>query len=581
MDQASRLRQHDNVQQQISAFEKLLQHAINRFSTEKLYVKLRTLTRVVGRLPVYAARSTVSLPDTGRLSSVRQLRDILDGADATTFSELGREEERQLLTYFQRFYGDIDYLRRLKKQFDYKIYRCLYEYYYDPGQELTEGDSGSEEPNDDSPSQDFGVIDVAFDERSDKEKLAYAVRELYNLNAKWDALLREEPLHMDCFDQDSYHEIVQFSQSSAFEPLLRLVPDIFVRAYKSVELAKIWWTAANKVYDFLPREHVHVSEYDSIVEQLRSDVEQMEEEVRTQEALLASLEHDLRMLKTRENRCNVLGGEYDSVEARMKRASEQYGELMERRRRVLERLKLLDRGTSTYRSAQVDVRKLNGQLDLARQQHEQLSFKFDIIKQDFTLELELRPEFIRYVADVKEKMSEAKEAVAEVKQRKRTSEKRLALFRTNRERMRQIMTKHLRSASAGGAQDGDVRHEAASERQTSPTGAPTDESDGSDNQHTPLNQWSLDTSARNGFGECTPPISRGSVGTDSSEDVTSRSLPKTVAVSSQLPRQPLHASDQRAVHVKQYSSTSTPGVVRRKRGKRTLQTKHRSTADIN
>lgn len=580
MDEASRLQQHDNVQQQISAFEKLLQHAINRFSKEKLFQKLRTLTRVVDRSPAYDEGTTAGLPPGGRLSSLRQLRHTLDRADSGTFSELGAEEEKQLLTYFQRFFGDIDYLRRLKQQFDVKIYRCLYEYYYDPERDSTEDDDVGDDTNSDAPvrhgsssTQDLGPVDVAFDTRSDEQKLSYAVRELYNVNTKWDDLFREEHLHMESFDPDSYHEIVQFSQYSKFEPLLRLVPDIFVRAYKSVELAKIWWTASNKVYGFLPREHASASEYESSVEQLRTDIAQMAAEIRNQEALLASLARNLRMLRTRENRCNVLGGEFDNVETLKNRASQQYSDLLERRRRVLERLKSLDRGTAAYRSTQMDVRKLDGQLDTARHQLEELSFKFDIIKQDFSLELELRPEFIRYVADVKEKMSEAEDIVAEVRDRKRTNEKRLALVRTNCERMRQIMTRYLHAASPGVHTDG---RDGGAAVNGGPTPACRRQlSSAAEDYGNPHSSWDhtagvapLCTSTRDGCRESSSPISRVSFSTDSNGDVKSCSLPGKEIVSNQFPRETLDTNESDPAHVNHHSPTSRRAVVRRKRGKR-------------
>ena len=41
MDGETVLKQHDNLHRQIAAFEKLLQHAMNKFSREKLYGMLK------------------------------------------------------------------------------------------------------------------------------------------------------------------------------------------------------------------------------------------------------------------------------------------------------------------------------------------------------------------------------------------------------------------------------------------------------------------------------------------------------------------------------------------------------------
>ena len=581
MDDASRLRQHDNVQQQISAFEKLLQHAINRFSKEKLYQKLRTLSSAIGGLLPGTYEKNGESTVSERLSSLRQLRDILDTAASGIFSELGVTEERLFLDYFQRFFVDIDYLRQLKKQFDNKIYRCLYEYYYD--MELDEAsidDTSSDDANTDAANKHIGSsTNASFEDRSYEEKLAYAIRDMYAVNTKWDALFRDEPLHMDSFDQDSYHEIVQFSHCSQFEPLLRLVPDIFVRAYKSIELAKTWWTAANNVYGFLPRQQAaNSSEYQITVDQLVRDIAQLSKEILSQEALMASLKQDMLMLKKRENRCIVLGGEYDKIEERKNRAYEHYNLLLERRRRLIERLEGVDEDTSTYRSTQIDVRKLDDKLTVARLQQEQLSFQFDIVKQDFCLELELRPEFIRYVADVKGKISEADDAVAEARHRKKANEKRLALIRTNSERMRHIMTKHVHVAVSDNyvshkkKHDGAVVHNAGSIALHK--GQIRHEFDDCDNTHAASGQTAdlppLSISNKNECGEDNSTSSCASISSDFNWDNISSSSRNNL--NKQL-HQTVDSSEPPSTPDIHYSPTLKPAIDSQKRNKRNTQAK--------
>ena len=581
MDQASRLRQHDNVQQQISAFEKLLQHAISRFSKEKLYQKLRTLSSALGGFLPDTGRNAVEPTTSGRLSSLRQLRDILDTAASGVFSELGITEERLFLDFFQRFFVDIDYLRQLKKQFDNKIYRCLYEYYYDMElDEATIDDTSSDNTNTDPAKTHIGSsTNAPFDEKSYEEKLEYAIREMHTVNTKWDALFREEPLHMDSFDQDSYHEIVQFSHCSQFEPLLRLVPDIFVRAYKSIELAKTWWTAANNVYGFLPRQQAaNASEYQIAVDQLVSDIAELSEEIRRQESLMASLKQDMLMLKKRENRCIVLGGEYDKIEERKNRAYEHYNVLLERRRRLIERLESLDEDTSTYRSTQMDVRKLDDKLTVARQQQEQLSFQFEIVKQDFCLELELRPEFIRYVADVKGKMTEAEDAVSDARHRKKANEKRLALMRTNSERMRHIMTKHVHVAvcdnyvSQKKEHDGALVHNGRSI--ALPRGQIRREFDDFENTHAVSSHTAdlppLCIPTKHERREDSSSSSCVSISSDVNWDNTSRSSQDNL---NKHLRETMDASKPHPTPDKHYSPAPKPAIASRKRIKRNRQAK--------
>ena len=97
-------------------------------------------------------------------------------------------------------------------------------------------------------SEDGDDDDVpeVFNNMSPKEKLMHSVRQMYNLNRKWERILNSEVIDVTAFDSDSHYEVSRFTLK-ACEAVIRLVPDVFVKAYRSINLAKIWWTQANKV----------------------------------------------------------------------------------------------------------------------------------------------------------------------------------------------------------------------------------------------------------------------------------------------------------------------------------------------
>ena len=304
MDGANRLRQHDNIHRQMAAFEKLLQHANSRFSKEKLYQMLMVLLRGIPKMrQPHRPKSELTFI-AEKITSVGQIRELISRLQNEKRRGIQREEEVHLVKYFETFFRDLDYLRSLKKYFDERIYCCLYEYFYDPESDVTSLDMNQPDinhaneqlplSNDDQEHQQSSQINqhnnnynnrqkftetnttiasskspifaltemnkynendaainktvpISVDQMSCKEKLSHAVRELYVLNDKWDYLLSDADLSRVYFDPDSHYELLQFQDQSNFELVFRLIPDIFVKAYKAIELAKLWWTNANKV----------------------------------------------------------------------------------------------------------------------------------------------------------------------------------------------------------------------------------------------------------------------------------------------------------------------------------------------
>ena len=73
------------------------------------------------------------------IKSLVQLHNILHGVTQEAKNTVNPIDSNvQLLRYFDAFYDDVDYLRKLKKYFDEKIYTCLYDYFYDPADDPVE-----------------------------------------------------------------------------------------------------------------------------------------------------------------------------------------------------------------------------------------------------------------------------------------------------------------------------------------------------------------------------------------------------------------------------------------------------------
>ena len=106
-------------------------------------------------------------------------------------------------------------------------------------------DSGHVSEEADDEVSDTGMD--AFHSLTPKGKLSQAVKDMYKLNQKWERILNTDLIDPRDYDSDSHYEVSKYTDLKWCDLIIRLVPDVFVKAYKSINLARIWWTQANKV----------------------------------------------------------------------------------------------------------------------------------------------------------------------------------------------------------------------------------------------------------------------------------------------------------------------------------------------
>ena len=435
MDGATKWKKHDSLQKQISAYEKLLQHCMNKFSKEKLYQMLKLVTQGI---PPLKGPGTIRSLEITKISSIAELREIVDlFPNKNKTGRLEKEEETHLMKYFDTFFNDLEYLQEMKQYFDEKIYWCLYEYYYDP-------------------MEDKGNVHIAPEEELDVEvmdesdKLAYAVRKLYYINKFWDKIFTEGEFDVKYFDPDSFHELLQFANINDFEIILRLIPDIFVKSYKSVELAKLWWTQANILYPQLPLKRNTPKSFQKLAESLEEKIVQLDSDIDKEEELLMVHESDLKALEGRESRFSELSHSCEEIEIRKNELGRQYNEFLVQRKSFSEEIDYLKEGTTKHRRISSALDKLSIQIPTTAEQLKLLSYNYDILQEDFQIELEVRPTVIRYVEGLREKVMALEESIRGKLTSKRVAEKQLELLRTNTQRMREIMRKHIQDTTYRG-----------------------------------------------------------------------------------------------------------------------------------
>ncbi|XP_070565429.1 chromosome partition protein Smc-like isoform X2 [Ptychodera flava] len=244
---ASRQAQNAMMQKQVTAFEKLVKHGISKFSKEKLH---RMLTEIT--------------PRDVKLMSFSELREVIE--KATNKPGLAESDAAAITKYFNAFFNDIEYLKKMKSHYDERIYSVLHEFFYDPVvEDILSSPAGQHKSSRQTKRKDnilkrlnrYAIGDralsgPAFEELlEDCDNLSRIMSDLRDLNEQWQMLLDDDEIDGNIFDDESAHELLSFDDYKHFEHIFMFVPDVLTKSYNAIELAKLWWVTAEKIHNAL------------------------------------------------------------------------------------------------------------------------------------------------------------------------------------------------------------------------------------------------------------------------------------------------------------------------------------------
>jgi len=211
------------------------------------------------------------------VTSLAQLKILVNGLRSGGPQRGGtqREQRREIVGYFERFFADLDRLRDLKRYFHERIYACLYEHYYRP-----DGDEAVSPPSTIDPDNGSGsgrplatVLDQSDNDapsRLNGRPMSEIVQQLWTLDREWDQVLSEEDTDMveiflaiihcrrdrpdgslmiqDNRDMVEIDDEPRTDEEERFAKIISIVPNWVEFGFKALQLAKIWWTTANRIY---------------------------------------------------------------------------------------------------------------------------------------------------------------------------------------------------------------------------------------------------------------------------------------------------------------------------------------------
>jgi len=196
----------------------------------------------------YVCGAQENTTDVTSLSELKHLVNRLRSGRPQRGS-IQREEDLAVINYFKRFFDDLDRLRSLKRYFHERIYACLYEHYYKQNNDGSVSPTTSTIFPDDRVSSGRPLATVLDQSDNDAPSsltgrpLSEIVHELWTLNRDWDRVLSGEDKAMVEIDNDPQ------TDEKRFVNITSIVPNWVEFGFKALQLAKIWWTTANRMYN--------------------------------------------------------------------------------------------------------------------------------------------------------------------------------------------------------------------------------------------------------------------------------------------------------------------------------------------
>ncbi|XP_033762747.1 uncharacterized protein LOC117344196 [Pecten maximus] len=456
------------------------------------------------------------------ITSLKQVRDIIKGLELIEAGD-GKLTDRQIvaLRHYATFAKDLAYLCESKTYFYDNIYWSLLQDFYDPNEPIESRTSQSppdNEKHNTSPDssgtrknrkmknsnrlpKNNGKKPEAPKE-SDRKRIHNVVSEVEETMSKWSGLLEEEDQKLEYFDQDSHHEVVHYLHCAPFELVFRVVPDVFIKCYRALDLSREWIKIAERIYkgrlplrrkvtqDEEPVETVQEEEqkndvqeteeaerksmeatvetYNNHMQKIKARIGNVTEVLQSHESQMTELTKEMQTLKTREDRVDKLNANFERADSKLQTAQKEFSKYLNERQKTIDEIADIPPGSLQHSELSKRAESLDKELTKRQIELGLLEYQKSVVQEDFLLELELRPNFIHFVGDVQGKITDIKTDAHKKKNEKKKLEKQLSLMITNTDKVKAVMAEYLgrepndsdmeiavRLASVGEADDND------------------------------------------------------------------------------------------------------------------------------
>ncbi|XP_066301349.1 uncharacterized protein [Branchiostoma lanceolatum] len=471
MDEATR---SGLMRAQISAFEQHMEQLESTFSKGTLYKMLKLLTK----------KQTIELRS---LTSLSQVSTLVNWEQKRLSGTIGKAKDRDMVHYFSWFLEYVEYLQELKQSFDERIFAPLCQYFYDEEDpdikgihSVLEGEGDvcgsnrnqtiilSKTDSIDS-GVDTGLLEHSGSDYSlsafitspgartgprlgstleilrkdfpdllkpyDNKELRHVALQLTRLRRRWNKLFQKDvEVEEDMLDRESVSEVNLFRDSTHFQPILRLVPDVFIKARKAAELARRWLEIDKATSTTLQTKLEQIGDIQTILERKLGYVIHG---IKRKEEKLQRGSEQVQMLLKREDRSNELTFQLYGVDKTISSLQRRLRELQVEKDYIRKHLrKRVERESEEYQTYRLKYIQTRLQSKVVDRELSTKQYQRTILEEDMHMELECKPSIIRFTDKEQEKCERLEQQLEKERAEKRKIEVALVPLKSERQRLK-------------------------------------------------------------------------------------------------------------------------------------------------
>lgn len=236
---------------------------------------------------------------------------------------------------------------------------------------------------------------------TDKQKLAFAVKTIYTIQAAWDQLITTGPIPVSSFDEGSLKTVSEFKNYLRFEAVFRLVPDMLVKGFKLIELCKIWYNSARRMGGTEPVSHRTIEDFLDEITICDKAIDSLGRQIQHKRNSRIAKQSERKMLVNQILRLDEIKENYDECVEKERELKEHYKQLKVQRNSEYSKLDKLPRDDPAYKVSYEQIQYLAESMKAVYRELQTESYQLALVKQDYMVQIDTRANLIRMQDDVK------------------------------------------------------------------------------------------------------------------------------------------------------------------------------------
>jgi len=271
------------------------------------------------------------------------------------------------------------------------------------------------------------------------------VKKIFDIHRAWRALTTEGQVLSKHFGEESLSQVKDFKNYLPFEPLFRLIPDLICKGFRLVELSKIWYNSAKRLYGPEPALYQSVDAFlDKIAFQERT-IKNIDTDIAYKLETKKTKTAEWKMLVNKVTRFNKVKERHAECVEHEKELKSYYKSLKAERNAEYPKMERFQRDDPGYKQSYDHIQYLAEQMSRVYRELQTASYELEMVKQDYSLELEARPNLIRLQDDVKFSIQDIHLSIPLDEEHRKQCAENCELIRENVDRMWQALYDGLMS----------------------------------------------------------------------------------------------------------------------------------------